>query len=126
MQGFEVIPLCQVGPHGEDRLITGPPGDEWVGQAVTPDCWWADLHKEGVCMGVLAHGIQGTMNNRDKYLGEWAIFAREQVYSSRMHAGIRGKVKMLMPGLLSRGHSTLTTWSAKQVHLNHHKNTPEF
>ncbi|CAG07815.1 unnamed protein product [Tetraodon nigroviridis] len=28
----------KVGPNGEDRLITGPPGDEWVGQAVTPDC----------------------------------------------------------------------------------------
>lgn len=36
MQGFKVIPLCQVGPNGEDRLITDPPGDEWVGQAVTP------------------------------------------------------------------------------------------
>lgn len=74
-------------------------------------------------MGVLAHGSQDTMSNRDKYLGECAIFAREQVCSNRMHAGIRGKVKTLMPGLHSRGRSAPTTWSANQVHLNHHKNT---
>lgn len=60
-------------------------------------------------MGVLTHGNQGTMNNRDKYLGECVIFAREQVCSSRMHVGIRGKAEMLMH---SRGHSTLTTWRA--------------
>lgn len=70
-------------------------------------------------MGVLAHGNQGTMNNRDKYLGECVIFAGEQVCSSRMHAGIRGKVKMLMPGLHSRGHSTLTTWSASESPQQH-------
>lgn len=63
-------------------------------------------------MGVLTHGNQGTMNNRDKYLGECVVFAREQVCSSRMHVGIRGKAEMLMPGLHSRGHSTLTTWRA--------------
>lgn len=112
MQGFKVISLCQVGPNGEDRLITGPPGDEWVGQAVTPacGCWQADLHEEGV----LVYGNQGTMNIRDKYLGTWVIFGREQVYSSRMHAGIQGEVKPLMPGPGSRGYSTLTTWSANR------------
>lgn len=35
-------------------------------------------------MAVLAHGNRGTMNNRDKYLGECVIFAREQVRSSRI------------------------------------------
>lgn len=124
MQGFKAISLCQVGPNGEDRLITGPPGDEWVGQAVTPacGCWWADLHEEGV----LVYGNQGTMNMRDKYLGTWVIFGREQVCSSRMHAGIHSQVKPLMPGLASRGYSTLTTWSANRLHLNHHQNAFKF
>lgn len=58
------------------------------------------------------HGNQGTMNYRDKYLGTRVIFGREQVCSSRMHAGIHGEVKPLMPGLGSRGYSTPTTWSA--------------
>lgn len=119
MRGFKVIPLCQVGPNGEDRLITGPPGDEWVGLAVTPDwgCWWADLHEGGVCRGVLVYGNQGPMNNTDKYLGACVVFAREQVCSSRVHAGTRGGVKTLMPWLHSRGHSALTTWSVDRSHL---------
>lgn len=77
-------------------------------------------------MGVLAHGKQGTMNNRDKYLGECVVFAREQVRSSRMPVETRGQAKMLMPGLRSRGHSTLAPWSANQVHLNHHNNALTF
>lgn len=79
-----------------------------------------------MCKGVLAHGNQGTMNNRDKYLGECVIFAREQVCSSRMRAGIRGKVKVLMPGLRSRGHSALTTCIANRLHLDHHINAFKF
>lgn len=79
-----------------------------------------------MCKGVLAHGNQGTMNNRDKYLGECVICAREQVCRSRKRAGIGAKVKVLMPGLHSRGHSALTTCRANRLHLDHHKNASNF
>lgn len=50
------------------------------------------------------------MNNRAKYLATCAVFAREQVYRRRMHAGIQGRVKTLMSGLNNHCDLTSTTW----------------
>lgn len=69
-------------------------------------------------MGIKAQWTTETIGTR-------VIFAREQVRRSRMHAGIQGEVKTLMPGLCSWGYSTLTTWSVDRLHLNHHQSAFE-
>lgn len=78
--------------------------------------------------GGCVHGCVSVWESRhseQQTIGTRVIFAREQVRSSRMHAGIQGEVKTLMPGLCSRGYSTLTTWSVDRLHLNHSQNAFE-
>lgn len=50
------------------------------------------------------------MNNKAEYLAIYAVFDGEQVCRRRLHAGIQGRVKILMSGVKNHCDFTLTTW----------------
>ena len=95
------------------------PHRRWMGQSGSeesragPLCWQTDPHPESVCVCVCECAcvcVNDTVNNSAKYLATCAFFAREQVRRRRLHAGMRGRVKMLMSGLSNHCNLTLTPW----------------